>query len=133
MGLEDRDVVSRLSQLNGACEPCGPSSYDRHLLLSRLAGLRYWDLSLSRLVVCNEPFQRADRNGLVHLSSPKALVLAGVVAYTSDDAGEGEPFPDKVKGLEKPALSNEPHVIPHVEVDGTAVDAGRCLPVYHVG
>ncbi len=132
VGLKDRDAVSCLSQLYGACEPCRPSSYDRHFFIPCLRNFRDGYFPLSCFVIGDEPFQGAYCDRLVDLPAPQAIVLAGMAAYAADDAGEGEPFPYEVKGFEEPAFGDEPHIIPRVEVNGAAVDAWRYLPVYHI-
>ena len=54
-------------------------------------------------------------------------------ADTADDAGEGEYFPYEVKGFKKFSFSDEPHIVPRVEIDGTKVHAGGDFPVDHIG
>ena len=132
-GLEDGDAVARFPQVDGAGHARGSAADDGHFLAPVGSYLGNGHLPAACFVIRGKSLERANGDRLIDLLASETHVLAGVVADAADGAGEGKPLPYHVEGFEKLSFGDEADIIPGIQVDGAAVDAGGYLPVDRIG
>ena len=87
LGLENRRLVSKASEMICAGEASGAGADDRYFGVFDDLGFGHFK-PFPHGPICDKPLQGLDGNPLIELS-PVAIFLTGMVAHSSGDAGKG--------------------------------------------